>query len=124
MDTNKIIEGIIIGTTGGISISLINKLFDWIYFKYESCKVYKWLLSHTKQKISDYEYSKTIKCDIPFVPTLNLWTSTTLIAVHNNLTQDRIVYICSKNKKIIRNEKENEVWTIKSIKEELKSKKN
>ncbi|MFA6569779.1 MAG: hypothetical protein WCT77_00885 [Bacteroidota bacterium] len=122
MDTSKIVEGIIIGVCGGISISLINKLIELIIFKYESRKVLTWLENYTKEKIAKYEISiKKPSQGIP--PVLQLWTSTRLIAVYTNLMQDRVTYICSKHQEIIRSETENEVWTIKSIKDGYKSKK-
>ncbi|WP_128755366.1 hypothetical protein [Aquimarina sediminis] len=41
------------------------------------------------------------------------WRSTRAIASHNNLTEDRVRYVCSNSKKVILSISEKELWVMK-----------
>jgi len=106
MNEISIYEGIIIGAVGGA----IAGLFIWLLdFAREKCqefrdteKVEKWLLANTHPRINEQV----------------IWRSTRAIASHNNLTEDRIRFICSYSKKIVldtsHQNRNQEVWAIKT----------
>ena len=75
----KIIEGIIIGSFGGAAIWVINWIREKVNDSRDSERIYQWLLSNSD------EYKVR---------------STRTIASFNNLTEDRVRYICSRHEKI------------------------
>lgn len=79
-------ESIIIGGAGGaiagITVFLIQQLHSYLKFRKESMMVYDWLVKNC-ENIKGKEYRTT--------RTISSWT---------NLTEDRVRYLCSKNKKI------------------------
>ena len=86
MAYHKIIEGIIIGAVGGAFAGLAVSLVGYLHRKTIECidkkNVYSWLRGNTKD--ADGER----------------YRSTRTIASYNNLTEDRIRYICSIHKDI------------------------
>lgn len=102
MDTIKIYEGIIIGTVGGIIIILVNYLRRRYKDGEDMKKVEDWLLRETSDKSSNA-----------------IWRSTRAIASYNNLTEDRVDYICSTSKNIVLstspNNENKAMWGMKRI---------
>lgn len=102
MTTSSISEGIIIGAVGGAIAGLVIWLAElcrkWITRKFDTRKVEKWLVQNTSPHHSQE------------------WRSTRAIASHNNLTEDRVRYICSYSSKIKLNTREGneskELWRI------------
>jgi hypothetical protein len=84
---DKVWEGIIIGGAGGAVAGLTILLVQYMYMKALECvhkrRVYNWLKAH----ISAAEGGKRFR-------------STKTIASWNNLTEDRVRYICSIHEKI------------------------
>lgn len=81
-----LIDGIIIGATGGaiagIAVWSIQTLKEYFLIKIHKHRAFKWL----KSNISDSEGER--------------FRSTRTIASYCNLTEDRVRYICSSQKKI------------------------
>ena len=86
MDCQKVIEGIIIGATGGTAAGLALAFARYCHRKIVECiemrRVYSWLRKNTKD-----EEGKRFR-------------STRTIASWNNLTEERVQYICSLHKEI------------------------
>ncbi|MDO8909510.1 MAG: hypothetical protein Q7W55_13550 [Pseudohongiella sp.] len=82
----QISEGIIVGAVGGafagLAVCAVQYLHSKVVFFADSKRVYKWLSSNTTM-----EPGKNFR-------------STTSIASWNNLTEDRVRYICSAHEKI------------------------
>jgi len=78
---STVIDGVIIGSAGGaiggITVYLVQYLHNKISDKTESERIYKWLNENTSEERGE-EYR-----------------STRTIASFNNLTQDRVRYLCS-----------------------------
>ena len=83
---NDIWNGIIIGGAGGaiagLTVSLVGCLRSWGSQKIHQRRVYVWLLKRTSNEPGKQ------------------YRSTRAIASWNNLTEDRVRYICSVHKKI------------------------
>ena len=96
--TDDIQTGTIIGAAGGAVAGLIlwpvGRLNEYEIEYREKRRVYKWL-----DKVT--EPAETRK-----------WRKTRAIASYNNLTEDRVRYICSRHPKIVLSSKEEEVWGI------------
>lgn len=94
-------DGIIIGGAGGaiagLTISLGKILYDQTTKKIETARVYKWLKKNTASDSTKGDQFK----------------STRAIASWNNLTEERVRYLCSTDKRIFLStgEKEN-MWGI------------
>ena len=86
MDCDQILQGIIIGGSGGAIAGITLGLIRYLHVKciecYQRHRVYNWLLKELKKK-------KKWK-----------FISTRTIASFNNLTMDRTRYICSLQKEI------------------------
>lgn len=91
---NGIIVAFIGGTIGGIVIWLIGLIQNYILNHCHTKRLEKWL------ETSNFE-----------------WNSTRAIASHNNLTEDRVRFLCSYSKNIQLNTKDgnesNEVWKLR-----------
>lgn len=99
---NSIIEGIIIGSVGGAAAGLTVSLAGYCHRKTVKCiekrRVYSWLRKNTKDKDGDR------------------YRSTRAIASWNNLTEDRIRYICSLHCEIYPSTGEKEdMWGVYGI---------
>ena len=96
-----IIDGITIGGTGGaiagITVWLIQYAHDKITQKKDSNRVYNWLLKNTSTKTDDIRQESA---------------STQSIASWNNLTEDRVRYICSFDKRIYQITNQGDEWSI------------
>lgn len=98
MEYTDVWTGVVIGAVGGGIAGLVIWLADLfrkrIIKNYETKRVEAWL------KESEIE-----------------WRSTRAIASHNNITEDRVRYLCSYSKKISLNTKDgnesDEVWKYK-----------
>ena len=79
-------DGIIVGSAGGAIAGLavwgINLLIEIINEKRHKKRIYDWLYKVTKQKDEK-------------------WRTTRAISSYNNLTEDRVRYICSVHEKIV-----------------------
>lgn len=96
--TDDIQTGIIIGAAGGavagLILWLVGRLNEYEIEYREKQRVYKWLDKATE-------------------PTgQKIWRKTRAIASYNNLTEDRVRYICSRHPKIVLSSKDEEVWGI------------
>ena len=82
----SVVDGIIIGGAGGaiagVTVALVNYVSRRLLERRHKLRVYDWLREHT----SDQEG--------------NQFRSTRAIASWNNLTEDRVRYICSIHDKI------------------------
>lgn len=98
----KILEGIVVGAAGGAAAGLIIVLIQylkilWIEYRHKKL-VHKWLLKNTAD-----EEEKRFK-------------TTRNIASWNNLTEDRVRYICSIDKRIYLSTGKNEdVWGLYGV---------
>ena len=99
---NAIIEGIIIGSVGGAAAGLTVSLAGYCHRKAVECiekrRVYSWLRKNTKDKDGErYRNARTI-------------------ASWNNLTEDRVRYICSLHYEIYLSTGEKEdMWGVYGI---------
>ncbi len=100
MNIDTVWEGIIIGGAGGfiagISVWIISilreKISEWNHKK----RIYNWLYHETEQLGHAFKAGK-----LTFGPPNDpRWRSTREIATFNNLTIDRVNYICSIHEKI------------------------
>ena len=101
MDCNKILQGIIIGGSGGAIAGITLGLIRYLHIKWSECyqkhKVYSWLKKEVEK--NKRKHSKT-----------------KIIASFNNLTIDRTRYICSLHKKIfLYTGSEDDLWGIDGI---------
>ncbi|EIJ2375703.1 hypothetical protein LIO03_000709 [Vibrio alginolyticus] len=97
--SNTVIDGVIIGGAGGaiagLTVYAVQALHKWISDKRDSKRVYNWLKSNTELR----ENRK--------------YRSTRAIASFNNLTEDRVRYLCSHHPKIRLSTGEKEdLWTV------------
>jgi hypothetical protein len=97
--TQDVVNGIIIGATGGavagLLLWIVGRLNEYELQWRDGRRVYKWL-----DKVTKPEGAKP-------------WHSTRAVASYNNLTEDRVRFICSHHKKIDLSTKEKEMWSIK-----------
>lgn len=94
---NEFWKSILIGLLGGLFAGVGLWLLDWIREQ--------WLFWRDQKRIVDFmEREKGKDYD---------WRSTQVLASNNNLTLERVYYVCSYSKKIKRNELDNEVWELK-----------
>lgn len=96
---SKLLEGIIIGSVGGGSagliIWLVQSIRDKAIKKIECNRIYNWLKSNTTDEIGEE------------------FRSTRDIASWNNLTEDRVRYLCSVSDQIFLNTDEKEdMWGV------------
>ena len=94
-----VLDGIVIGGAGGaiagITVWLIQYLHEKVSRKLESNRVYKWLRENTTDKPGEQ------------------FRSGRAIASWNNLTQERVRYVCSADKRIFLSTGEKEdMWGI------------
>ena len=89
-----VIEGIVIGVSAGVAIQIINIVSKYINFHQEE----KIIVNFLKEAIKEYHKG---------------FRSTIIICNAVNLPEERVRYICNRSKKIRRNEKEKESWTLK-----------
>ncbi|MBZ0113515.1 MAG: hypothetical protein K8J08_13715 [Thermoanaerobaculia bacterium] len=92
-------DGIFIGAAGGaaagVIIWLIDRLRDCELEWREGRRILQWL-----EAVSARE--DALK-----------WRSTRAIASYNNLTEDRVRYVCSRHERIVLSTGNSEVWAIK-----------
>lgn len=104
MNQTNIIEGVIIGAVGGAIAGLVI-----------------WLAELCRQEILKYLHTKRVENWLK--ESKNVWRSTTAIASANNLTKDRVCFICSNSKEIKLNTKDgnesDEKWCLKSRENEV-----
>lgn len=98
----QIVEGVIVGTAGGGAAGLIILFVQYVKIKcVERChkeRVYEWLLKNTADE--DKKRFKTTRS----------------IASWNNLTEDRVRYICSIDERIYLSTGEKEdVWGVYGV---------
>jgi hypothetical protein len=91
-------DGIIIGSLGGFFAGIAINVTNLLAEKYIECRdkkrIFNWLYEETKNKSEK-------------------WRSTRAIQSYNNLTEDRVRYICSIHKKIALSTGKNEdMWGI------------
>lgn len=94
-----LLNGIVIGGVGGaiagLTVLLVKFAHDKITQKVERDRVYNWLRNNTSNESG------------------NEFRSTRAIASWNNLTEDRVRYICSIDKRIFLSTGErNDMWSI------------
>lgn len=94
-------DGIVIGGAGGaiagITVWLVQFVHDKVTQHIDSNNIYKWLKDHTTPEPDEGDQFK----------------STRTIASWNNLTEDRVRYICSLDKRIFLSTGKNEdMWGI------------
>lgn len=86
MDINEVLSGVIIGAVGGACAGFAVSFVSYMYLKIVECRdkkhVFQWLVNNTKD-VSGQRYR-----------------STRAIASWNNITEDRVRYICSIHEKI------------------------
>jgi hypothetical protein len=97
--TENIWDGVIIGAAGGsvagLILWIIGRLNEYETQWRDGRRIYKWL-----EKVTRPHDTKP-------------WRSTKAIASYNNLTEDRVRYICSHHSKIDMSSGKKEVWSIK-----------
>lgn len=97
--TENIWEGVVIGAAGGsvagLVLWIVGRLHEYELQCRDRRRIYEWLERVTKPQDS------------------KAWRSTRSIASYNNLTEDRVRFICSHHPKIDLSSGENEVWAIK-----------
>ncbi len=96
---SSIVEGIFIGGAGGaiagIAIWGLHNIQKCILKARHKCRVYKWMKKETKDELG------------------SRFRSTRVIASWNNLTEDRVRFICSTHKEIYQSiGKDGEMWGI------------
>lgn len=117
MNIDTISEGIIIGGAGGfiagISIWIISVLREKVTEWSHKNRIYNWLYNETKHIGQGYTVGE---------PNDPRWRQNREIARHNNLTIDRVNYICSIHKGIILIGKE-DIWPNEPLEEKWAIKK-
>lgn len=95
---DKILEGVIIGATGGALAGITVYLIQYLH-----------------QKLLDYSESKRIRGWLENNTSKNNWRSTRTIASWTNLPMDRVVYLCSRDNLVKLTTGENEdLWALRS----------
>lgn len=95
---DKIIEGVIIGTSGGTLAGIMIYLIQYLH-----------------QKILDYTESKRIRTWLQKNTGQKEWRSTRTISSWTNLTMDRVQYLCSRDTLIKLSTGVNEdLWALRS----------
>ena len=89
-----VIEGIIIGVSAGVAIQIITIASKYFNFYQEE----KIIVDFLKESVKSSKYT---------------FRSTIIICNAVNLPEERVRYICHRSKKIRRNVKEKESWTLK-----------
>ncbi len=102
IESVKVIEGIVIGGVGGAIAGLTVWIIDYLHKKTlertHMRRVYLWLKANTEDKAN------------------KRYRSTRAIASHNNLTLDRIRYICSYHDQIfLSTGEEEDMWSIYGV---------
>ena len=99
MQELTIIEGIIVGATGGLvaglTLWIIGRLNEYEKEWHEKRRIYRWLDKVTKDDVS------------------RPWRRTRAIASYTNLPEERVRYLCSHHEYIVQSSGDNEVWSIK-----------
>lgn len=99
---NTIIDGVVVGSAGGSIAGLTVYLVQYIHNKImnivESKRIYTWLLENTSDERGDKH------------------RSTCVIASWNNLTKDRVRYLCSVHESIYLSttSTKDDMWGLKS----------
>lgn len=78
---NNIISTSFGGAAAGLALYGMQALFGWIGIRRDACRVHKWLVSESQEGKATYR-------------------STRAIASHNNLTEDRVRFVCSYDERI------------------------
>lgn len=106
MNEIEIWQGIIIGGVGGA----IAGLFIWLLDLAKKC-----LEDNRDTKKIEYWLSENT---FPNSGTEEKWRTSRAIASHNDLTEDRVAYICSKSEKIVlstaQSHRTEEMWGVKA----------
>lgn len=101
MEKCNIIQSVIIGAGGGITVGLFFLTVTWIKNKRKTNKIHSWMKSNINKD--------------------NQWRTTHAIASYIDLTEDDVRRLCSTSKQICRNSKEKESWGIKNFSREKKN---
>ncbi|ENP8311363.1 hypothetical protein [Vibrio alginolyticus] len=104
--STTIIDGVIIGGAGGaiagITVYLVQAIHDSVSDKMDSKRIFKWLTENT-ENVDGKKFR-----------------STRAIASYNNLTEDRVRFLCSHHPKIFLSTGEKEDrWSIHSRKTDI-----
>lgn len=96
---NSIFDGVVIGGAGGAIAGITVYLVQYIHNKYSDCtdskRIYEWLQANTKDEGG------------------SRYRSTRAIASWNNLTIDRVQYLCSVSDNIyLSTGKKEDMWSI------------
>ena len=99
---DSVTEGIIIGATGGgiagLTVWLVSLMRELIVAAIHKRRIYGWLLGNTEDEF------------------FRRFRSTRTIASYNNLTEDRVRYICSHHKKIaLSTGEEEDMWGMNEL---------
>jgi hypothetical protein len=97
MEVN-VLDGIVVGGAGGaiagLSVYLIQHLHNCVLNKIEGDRLHKWLSENSTLEKQPFR-------------------STRAIASHNNLTEDRVRFLCSRHKGIfLSTGREEDMWSI------------
>ena len=99
MLTDTVRDGIVIGAAGGavagLILWLVDRLREWELDYRHKRRIFNWLDKVTAP-------DEAVK-----------WRSTRAIASYNDLTEDRVRYLCSQHEKIVLSTREREVWGVK-----------
>jgi len=90
--TSDLIIGLVGGLSAGTGIWIIDRMRECYLFIRDEKRIVKFF----NEKIMNDEFRNTYR-----------------IASEVNLTEDRVRYICSNSKEIKRNEKKDEVWSLR-----------
>ena len=98
----SIIDGIVVGASGGAIAGLTISLVHFIYTKIVECTHKHRVLAWLKKHVEDVDGKRH--------------RSTRAIASHNNLTEDRVRFICSHHKHIyLSTGNEEDMWGLHGI---------
>lgn len=89
----SIMTGVFTGATASFIFWYFTYLREAYIKKSEQSKIYQWLIDNNK------EFK---------------WYNTRTIASYNNLTEDRVRYLCSYDERVVRSSGKKEVWGIKA----------